>query len=67
MIDLINLVAHSLDLDDLSARSRHHPSAVGVVEVAVGVDRRLDDSLLGQFAAALVSGESDLINQDSTI
>ena len=46
MIDLINLVAHSLDLDDLSAGRSDHPSTVGVVEVAVGVHGRLDDALL---------------------
>ena len=58
------LLAHLLDLDNLSAGRGDHPSAVGVVEVAVGVDGRLDDALLRHFAAALVSGESHLINLD---
>ena len=66
MIDLINLVLLNrlLDLDDLSAGRGDHPSAVGVVEVAVGVHGRLDDAPLRHFPAALVSGESNLINDD---
>ena len=66
MIDLINLVvlvAHLLDLDDLSAGRSDHPSAVGVVEVAVGVHGRLDDALLRHFPAALMSGKSHLIDK----
>ena len=34
---LLQFLIDLLDLDDLSARSPDHPSAVGVVEVAVGV------------------------------
>ena len=66
MIDLINLVVlivHLLDLDDLSAGRGDHPSAVGVVEVAVGVHGRLDDALLRHFAATLMSCETNLIDE----